>query len=213
MYLLNGFAVLIMLHAAFSAPVSTQELISKLNEVAAKQDFIQTGHLQALSQSMISTIQGNLNAAIENWWNTLSNWGRKAIHGAKTSCSHMPSLNNVIVAQSWSSNLGKTISTIIKACKIINGGEATTEGLLGFNLQELKNKGKQLVRQMSGGCAMYRGGAIAVGQAKAVSQICSGLGDDTAVIQALLDNTVGSVLKDKLAQKTKSQIFLFNSGM
>ena len=157
----------------------------------------------------VATVQEDLNAAIEGWWETLSDWASNVYDGVKTGCSYLP-FNNKAETQ-LIATIGTGLSAIKGACDYINGGQATTEGLFGFTLEDLKNKGKQLLSYARAGCEKYgdysdTARELIGEKARYLDLVCQGLtGNEPAVVQVLFDNTVHSVLEDKKADETLAQ--------
>ncbi len=229
--LVSSLAFLVVLHTAFSrsAPyldLATENLLNELNQMKANPQppdepvqmqnaFKTLTNLQRMGKYSAhrtagATVQEHLNAAIEGWWDYMTDLASRAYEGVKTGCSYMPlkdEANTQILA-----TLGTGLSAIKGACDYINGGQATTEGLFGFTLKDLKNKGKQLLSYARAGCEKYEGNSDMAREyigdkAQYLDLVCQGLtGNKPAVIQVLLDNTIRSVLEDKKARFALSSI-------
>ena len=103
---------------------------------------------------MLATMQEDLDAAIQGWWDTLKSLGSKIYGGVKSGCQYVP-LNNLAEAQLLGT-LTTGYSAIKGLCDYVNGNEASTEGLFGISLNDLKNKGKKLLGYARTGCEKYK---------------------------------------------------------
>ena len=216
--LLSSLVILIMLHVTFSAPSmgGTQQMLNQLNG-KQEDELVQIQHAfkMLINQlhkmdadtvhKSVATVQEDLNAAIEGWWETLSDWATNVYDGVMTVCSYIP-LNNKAETQ-WIANIGTGLAATRKVCDYINGRQATIERLLGFSLEDLKNKGKQLLSNTTAGCEKYNDYSdlereLTGDKTMYLDLVCQGLtGNEPAVVQVLFDNTVHSVLEDKKAKE------------
>ena len=176
------------------------------NEQVELQDAYETlAQLQQMypglaDEQSFPLLHQDMEAAIEGWWSTAKEWGRKAFNGAKKGCKYIPLENQNKAETEW---LGTAYTLLKGACGLINGGSVTAEGVLGFNLSDLKKKAVQLLGKAQIACKTYRERTGIVQRyiedgSKNVDMICSGLnGSQPAVAQLFVTNAVRAVVEDK----------------
>lgn len=133
-YLVRSVAVLVLFHTAFSAPFSGKDnnaafIEEEPVEVQQALNILQQSDLE--SQTAYLMVQENLEATIEGTWDDVKS-------GAKEFCRYLP-LSNMAETQAvpW---LAIYLATKY-ACNYLDANrEVTAEGLLGFGLDDLKNR-------------------------------------------------------------------------
>lgn len=177
-----------------------------MDEQAELQDAYETlAQLQQIDPGLADEqsddqLHQDMEAVMEGWWSKVKNWGKKAYRGAKKGCSYVPLENQNMAETEF---LGTAYTVLKGACKYVNGGQVSTEGLFGFSLSDLKRKGKQLLGYARTGCKKYGQNSGTVkkfsgDKTRYLDLICHGLnGSQPAVAQLFLTNAVRAVVEDK----------------
>lgn len=188
----------------------SNDVYSEENDVYSEEnDVYAYGEAYYNGGNGMSSLQSELNAAAEGWWDTLTTLGKSAWNGAKNGCQYIGDTNGGTGGSTTGggsrtgtgsrkvggrrrgrrsqarseSYLTAGWNMLKNACNYVNNAPATTEGWLGFSLQDVKNGAAKMLKMAKTGCDKYeaypgmqKGLKLLAGpKARYLDMICKGL--------------------------------------